>query len=146
LQPEETAIPVVDNAPTRADLVALQLLASNHIHVVTFPPHLTHILRPVDACWARVFETWYGRYIRKWLEEDALAQAYAQLPPDARRARRTKASDSRVCIAFAAADAARVATTTFNASQPFPVASLVHFRVEKASASQYVRDCATDVE
>jgi hypothetical protein len=146
LPPEEPAILVVDNAPTRADLVALQLLASNHIHLVTFPPHLTHILQPVDVCWARVFKTWYGRYIRKWLEENALTQAYAQLPPAARRGRRTKARDSRVCLAFAAADAARVETTTFNASHAFSVAGLVPFRVEKALASQYVRDCATDVE
>jgi hypothetical protein len=126
--------------------VAPQLLASNHIHVVTFPPHLTHILRPVDACWVRVLKTRYGRYIRKRLEEDALAQACAQLPPAARRGRQTKARDSRVCIAFAAADAARVATTTFNAIHPFPVARLVHFRVQKALASQNVGDCATDVE
>jgi hypothetical protein len=145
LQPEEAAILVVDNTRTRADLVALQLLASNHIHLVTFPPHLTHILQPVDVCWARVFNTRYGRYIGKWLEGNALAQAYAHPPPAARRGRRTKARDSRVCIAFASAEAARVATT-FNASHAFSVAGLVPFRVEKALAHQYVRDCATDVE
>jgi hypothetical protein len=112
--------------------------------VVTFPPPLTHILQPVDVCWARVFKTWYGRYIRKRLE-DALAQACAQLPPAARRGRRTKARDSRVCIAFAVADSARVATT-FNANHAFSVPGLVPFRAEKGLASQYVRDCATDVE
>jgi hypothetical protein len=39
LEPEKPAVLVLD-APTRADLVALRLLASNHIHVVTLPPHL----------------------------------------------------------------------------------------------------------
>jgi hypothetical protein len=54
LYPEGAAMLVVDNAPSRTDLVALQWPASNHIHVVTFPHHLTHILQPVDVCWARV--------------------------------------------------------------------------------------------
>ena len=146
LDPAEPAILVLDNAPTRGDLAALRLLAANHIHVVTLPPHLTHIMQPVDVCWARSFKTAYGRCLRTWVKESSLEMAYAQLPPAARRGRRSAARDSRVSIAFAAADAARVATTTFNASHAFSAAGLVPFRPEKALSSQYVRNCEADVE
>jgi hypothetical protein len=58
-----------------------------------------------------------------------LAQACTQ--PAARRGRRTKARDSRVCMAFAASVAARVATTTFKGSHALSVAGLVPFHVRR---------------
>jgi hypothetical protein len=131
LDPEEPAMLVLDNAPTRGDLLALQLLAANHIHVVTLPPHLTHHMQPIDVCWARAFKTAYGRWLRKWLQLGALERAYAQLPPAASRGQGTAARDSRVCIAFDASDAAKGAPSTFNASHAFAVAGLVPFNVER---------------
>ena len=146
LGPEEEAILVLDNAPTRGDLTALEFLAANRIHVVTLPPHLTHIMQPVDVCWARAFKTAYGHWLRRYLKEGGLERAYAQLPPAASRGRRTAARDSRVCVAFAAADAAKAATSTFNASHAFAAAGLIPFNAEKPLASQYVRNCDADVE
>jgi hypothetical protein len=146
LDPEEPAILILDNAPTRADLHALQTLAAAHIHVVTLPPHLTHIMRPVDVFWAWAFETEYGRHLRKWVEPAALDRAYWQLPDAAAIRGRTPTRDSRVCIAFASVDAARGATSTFNARHAFCAAGLVPFNASKPLASQYVRDCEEDVE
>jgi hypothetical protein len=51
-----------------------------------------------------------------------------------------------VCITFAAADAAKAATSTFNASHTFAAAGLVPFGVERPLASPYVRNCETDIE
>jgi hypothetical protein len=146
LDPEEPAILVLDNAPTRGDLQALQTLAAAHIHVVSLPPHLTHIMQPVDVCWAQGFKTEYGRYLKKWLNPTALERAYWQLPDAVAIRRRTATRDSRVCIAFASVDAARGATSTFNASHAFCAAGLVPFNANKPLASQYVRDCEEDVE
>jgi hypothetical protein len=51
-----------------------------------------------------------------------------------------------VCIAFAASDAAKGATSIFNVSHAFAVAGLVPFNVERALASPYVRNCERDIE
>jgi hypothetical protein len=136
---------VLDNASSRADLQAMQWLRANHIHVVTLPPHLTHIMQLVDVCWAWAFETEYGRCLRKWLAPEALARAYAMLPPAASRGR-SAARDSRVVIALASADAARIATSSFNAAHAFSVAGLVPCNVEKPLARRYVGPCDADVE
>jgi hypothetical protein len=80
------------------------------------------------------------------MEKAALARAYSLLPPRASRGRRTAARDSRVCVAFAAADAARSATSTPNASHAFSAAGRVPLNSERALTSQYVRACETDVE
>jgi hypothetical protein len=103
-------------------------------------------MQPVDVCWARAVKTEYGRYLRTWLVPDALQRAYWQLPPAASIRRRTAARDSRACIAVAAFDAARGATSTFNASHAFSAAGLVPFNAAKPPASQYVRDCEEGVE
>jgi hypothetical protein len=57
MPPTEPAILVLDNAPTRGDLAAPQSLAEKHIIVVALPRHLTHVVQPIDVCWARSFKT-----------------------------------------------------------------------------------------
>jgi hypothetical protein len=140
LDPAEPAILLLDNASSRADLQAMQWLRANHIHAVTLPPHPMHIMQPVDFRWARAFKTEYGRCLQKWLAPEAVAMAYAMLPPAASR-ERSAARDSRVVIVFARADAARIATSSFSAAHAFSVAGLVPFNVEKPLASRYVRGC-----
>jgi hypothetical protein len=61
--------------------VVLQLLAANHIRVVTLPPHLMHTTQPVDVGWARAFKIACGRWLRKRLQLGALERACAQRPP-----------------------------------------------------------------
>jgi hypothetical protein len=74
--PAEPAVLVLDNAPTRGDLAALQFLAEKNINVLTLPPHLTHVLRPIDVCWARSFKAAYRRFLKAYIKEDALVRAY----------------------------------------------------------------------
>jgi hypothetical protein len=145
--PSETpALLVMDNAPTRADLAGLQMLSEMNIILVTLPPHLTHIMQPVDVCWARSFKTAYRRFLRRWIDEDALTRAYSLLGPPARRGPRTKARDSRVSIAFAVADAALSATVALHSSHAFSTTGLVPFDARNPLRSKYVRDCEQDVE
>jgi hypothetical protein len=142
LGPEDPAILVLDNAPTRENLLALRLLAANHIHVVTLPPHLTHIMQPVDVRWARAFKAAYGRWLTKWLRLGALERAHSRLAPAAFRGQTTASGDSRVCISLAASDAAKGVTSTFNASHAFAAAGLVSSNVERP----FWRNCETDIE
>jgi hypothetical protein len=75
----------------------------------------------------------------KWLVPAPLDPAYCQLPPAATLGRRTAARDSRVCIAFASVNAARAATSTFNARHALSAAGLVPFNAGKPLASKPVR-------
>jgi hypothetical protein len=108
MDPAEPAILLLDNAWSLLldDLQEMQWLRARDIHVVTLPPHLTHIMQPVDVCWARALKTEYGRCLRKWLAPEALARASAMLPPAASQGR-SAARDSRVVIAFASAEVER---------------------------------------
>jgi hypothetical protein len=47
--PAEPAIQVLDNAPTRGDLAALQFRAGENIALVPLPPPLTHVVQPIDV-------------------------------------------------------------------------------------------------
>jgi hypothetical protein len=76
MHPGEPVVLVLDNAPTRGDLAALQFLAEKHILVVTLPPHLTHVMQPIDVCWARSFKTAYRRFLKAYIKEDALVRVY----------------------------------------------------------------------
>ena len=43
-KPEQTVILFVDSAPTRGNLDALRIFQQHNVIVITFPPHLTHVL------------------------------------------------------------------------------------------------------
>jgi hypothetical protein len=47
------AIPLMDNAPTRACQRALETFREHNVRVVTLPPRLTHVMQPIDVSWAR---------------------------------------------------------------------------------------------
>jgi hypothetical protein len=72
------------------------------------PPHLTHVLRTVDAAWARSFKALLTRLLRGYAEEAMPMQVFWALglnPAVAGEARR-----DRVKIGGSAMEAARVAT------------------------------------
>jgi hypothetical protein len=146
MRPEEPAVLVLDNAPTRGDLAALHFLAEKHIIVATLPPHLTHVMQPIDACWARSFKTAYRQFLKAYIREDALVRAYSLLGPTARTGARSKARDSRVSIAFAVVDTATMATVTFLTSHAFSATVLFPVDVRRPPGSKYVRACDDDVE
>jgi hypothetical protein len=143
MHPEERAVLVLDNAPTRGDLAALQFLAEKHIIMVTLPPHLTHVMQPIDVCRARSFKTAYRRFLKAYIRVDSLVRAYSLLRPAARTGAPSNARDSRVSIAFAVVDAARTATVTLIASHGFSATGLFPFDVSKPLACKYERVAPT---
>jgi hypothetical protein len=54
------AVLVLDSAPTRACRQAVEIIRAQNVRVVTFPPHLMHILQPIDVLWARSFKGFFA--------------------------------------------------------------------------------------
>jgi hypothetical protein len=47
----------VDNCRSHCSLEALNIFQENNVKVISFPPHVTHILQPVDVSCARAFKS-----------------------------------------------------------------------------------------
>jgi hypothetical protein len=88
----------------------------------------------------------YRRYLKACIKEDALVRAFSLLGPAARTGARSNASDSRVSIAFAVVDAAKIATMTFIAGHGFSATGLFPFDLRKPLGRKYVRPCHDDVD
>jgi hypothetical protein len=56
-----TIVLLVDNCRTHCSLAALETLASHNIKVISFPPHMTHILQPIDVSCARAYKSVLGK-------------------------------------------------------------------------------------
>jgi hypothetical protein len=65
LDPEEPVMLVLDNAPTRGNLLALQLLVASHIDGVTLSTHLMHTMQPGHVCRARALKPAHCRWPKK---------------------------------------------------------------------------------
>jgi hypothetical protein len=50
----------IDNCRTHCSLTALREMAGRNIKVISFPPHMTHVLQPIDAACARAFKAALG--------------------------------------------------------------------------------------
>jgi hypothetical protein len=64
LQPEfrnRTAILLLDNCQTHCVMSALQIFAAHNCKVISFPPHMTHVMQPIDVACARAFKSALGR-------------------------------------------------------------------------------------
>jgi hypothetical protein len=59
----------IDNAPSHAAVRAIEACAKANINVLALPPHVTHLLQPIDASWARSFESLFSELFRCWNEE-----------------------------------------------------------------------------
>jgi hypothetical protein len=62
----QTAILFVDSASARGNLAALEVFRAHNVLIVTLPPHLTQVLQPVDATWARCFKSGGIQRLRYW--------------------------------------------------------------------------------
>ena len=69
----QVAVLFVDSAPTRGNVQALEIFRQHNVLVITFPPHMTHVLQPVDATWARSFKSDFVQRFRAWSKPDTLA-------------------------------------------------------------------------
>jgi hypothetical protein len=53
----EPAVLFLDNAPSRNRERAMQVFLEHNVRVILFSPHMTHVMQPVDICWARPFKS-----------------------------------------------------------------------------------------
>jgi hypothetical protein len=73
---------VINNSPTRAELMALQSLAV-YCHVMTLSPHLPPTMLHEDMCRVRALGREFARRLRKWLLMAARNRTRWRLPPAA---------------------------------------------------------------
>jgi hypothetical protein len=75
----QTAILFVDSASTGGNSAALEVFRAHNVLVITFPPHLTHVLQPVDATWARSFKSDFVQRFRYWGRTELQAELSVHL-------------------------------------------------------------------
>ena len=117
----------------------MRVFLEHNVRVILFPPHMTHVLQPVDICWARQFkakmaDAW-NRYLRKQGVEDA---AYLELNED-----KEKASENqrvRVRMLFSIYEAAQAVTVPSFTSQGFWQAGLLPWNAGRLMDSPYIKD------
>jgi hypothetical protein len=105
--PEElrgkTVVLFMDNCRTHCALEALMMLGRSNVKVISFPPHVTHILQPIDVGCVRAFKTalwknmkYFGKNLDRHLTTSSEAGRYrAQLVLAAVSS--LNACDFRVC-------------------------------------------------
>lgn len=57
---------LIDNSETHNSVEAIELASDNGIKIITFPPHTTNHLQPLDLCVFGPFKTFYNQAIEKW--------------------------------------------------------------------------------
>ena len=138
----------VDSAPTRGNLEALAVFQQHNVLVITFPPHLTHVLQPVDVAWARRFKSQFRESLRSWSKDRSTAQLLMQMGKA--RTEMSQTMIRRAQVVASAVDAAHSATTRIICTTAFAIAGLVAadgaFSPEQPLASVYVRRSDEDPE
>ena len=146
-KPHQEAVLFVDGAPTRGNVRALEIFRSNGIRLITFRPHLTHILQPVDVSWVRAFKTEFVKLFRLWDHPELQEYLIQRLKP-------TRALSAvmlkRGQIVAAACEAAVSATRASLCMRAFTATGLSDcvgaFRPDRPLASRYVRESDEDPE
>jgi hypothetical protein len=64
--PDQPAVLFVDGAPTRGNVVALGTFRAHRVYLITFLPHLTHVLQPMEVSWVRAFKAEFVKRFRAW--------------------------------------------------------------------------------
>jgi hypothetical protein len=146
--PEQTVILFLDSAPTRGNLEALIIFRERNIMVMAFPPHLTHILQPVDVAWASRFKSQFRDSRRHWRE--ARITSYLSLLLGRDQADTTPTMLTRTLVVGAAVDAAQSAAIRSVCTAGFVVSGLVgregRFPSTDPLSSAYVRPSEDDLE
>ena len=57
----EPTILIVDNHPSRISTFAIELLKQNNIHLLTMPPHASHIVQPFDVTVAKSLKSYMNK-------------------------------------------------------------------------------------
>ena len=135
----QQAVLILDNAPTRSSRQAMQLFRSHNVLVILLPPHLTHVLQPVDLCWAKQFkakttEAWH-RYMDKRGVEEA---AFEELMEDVARA--PEKHRVRVRMVYSIWEAATSVSVLSSAGQGFWHAGLSPWSPALPLASVFITE------
>jgi hypothetical protein len=114
----------IENAPSHAAVRAFEACAKANIIVLTFPPHMTHLLQPIEVFRARSFKSLFSELFRDWSEERLrLASGVAELVFE----RASAAQRLRVKVVTSMVDAARSATEILTCNVAFEECGLLPF-------------------
>jgi hypothetical protein len=131
---EKKAILFMDNCRTHCSIDALQSFAGANVEVITFPPHVTHVLQPIDVGCVRALKTGLSRELKsfeKHIDKFVTTNNAAQ---------RQRAQLVLSAISALGNCNFRVCSNAFRKSGIFPFAST------EPLASQYVRESEIDPE
>jgi hypothetical protein len=76
----QTALLYLDNCRSHCSLEALHILRENNVKVITFPPHVTHILQPIDVSCVRAFKAQLAKeskYFEKHVDKFVVTRTQA---------------------------------------------------------------------
>lgn len=68
---EQPVLLVLDNHSSHRDLQVIQYCRENHINLLSFPPHASHIMQPLDVGFFGPLKNAYSRECDKWLVSNA---------------------------------------------------------------------------
>jgi hypothetical protein len=138
---DSPAILFIDNAPTHNAREAMDIFKAHNVKVITFPPHMTHIMQPIDVSWARSFKAWFTREFRKMMR-DADKTTFWRGPRAPNDAQWTRA-----CVISAAITACDMATNYNQCIRAFDKTGLARtFTPVNVLANVYLRDADIDQE
>ena len=70
VSPTSPGLLLLDNHSSHVTLEAIETAASHGLHVVTFPPHCSHKLQPLDVGVYGPFKLFYQSYSRDWMQNN----------------------------------------------------------------------------
>jgi hypothetical protein len=143
-RPERESSPAVlfiDNAPTHNAREAMEIFRNHNVMVITYPPHLTHVMQPVDVSWARAFKAFFTRWLHQLQKDNDFQLFWCETgtPNDAQWL--------RSCVVAAAISAADQASSLALCTKAFAQTGLApFFSPHRVLQSRYLRDAVIDQE
>ena len=67
ISPTNPGLLLMDNHSSHRTIEAVDMAKENSLFVLTFPPHCSHKLQPLDVCVYGPFKTFYQSYARDWM-------------------------------------------------------------------------------
>ena len=137
--PGHVAVLFLDNAPTRSNMEAMEIFRMHNVRVILLPPHLTHVLQPVDVCWAKQFKAAATAALRRYESKPVLLEAaFRELREDISRA--PEKHKERVRIVYSIGEAFASVTVMSSAAQGFWHAGLSPWNAAIPLASPFITD------
>jgi hypothetical protein len=116
----KTFILFADNATTHVSLHLLEAFAAANILYISFPPHMTHLMQPIDVSWARSFKTFFSLRFFDYQKDPDLVKRLLGFFGGMTAARKLRGE-----MVLAMVDAAHQATTASLCCNAFKVCGLL---------------------